>query len=49
MVVAIYINTGVKKVFPQAYTKKISIVDGGEDTVEVLIYHAGGIFQRSRW
>lgn len=40
--VAARIETGIKKVFPDAEIVKIPIADGGEGTVEALVHGAGG-------
>lgn len=42
--VAARIETGIKKVFPDADIIKIPIADGGEGTVEALVHGAGGEF-----
>lgn len=45
--VASRIEAGIKKVFPCAETIKIPIADGGEGTVEALIFGIGGHFHEA--
>lgn len=45
--VALRIEAGIKKVFPDADIVKIPIADGGEGTVEAMIHGAGGEFHRA--
>ena len=42
--VASHIEIGIRRVFPEAETVKIPIADGGEGTVEALVFGGGGAF-----
>ncbi len=42
--VASHIEIGIRRVFPEAETVKIPIADGGEGTVEALVFGGGGTF-----
>ena len=48
LTVASRIETGIRKVFPEADIAKIAIADGGEGTVEAMIAGAGGHLVQTR-